>query len=317
MRVEETRGEFFGQATYKPIAAITLEAGVRFETSSIGETGDATNNRSFFYTKPRFAAAWDIDKDTQLRVRIEKKVGQLDFGNFISSTNFAQNQINAGNPDLRPDQRWQYEAAAERRFWGKGSLVVKLTHETLDDVVDLVPIIGPGFAFDAPGNIGSGTGDSLDIQATVPLDRLHLKGGLITAQAVWRTSEVTDPLTGAKRRISNERSSSINLGYSQDLPTLNSTVGIDVYRGWTEVSYRLAEVDHRAVTPPFLKIYAEYKPRPDITLRFDAINLIPFKFKYQQDLYAGPRDRSALLQRADLTIQSQPRIYFKVRKTFQ
>lgn len=316
VRVSETRGEFFGQATWRPFAKLTLEGGVRFETSTITETGDATKERSFFYAKPRFTAAYDFDKDTQLRLRVEKKVGQLDFGNFISTTNLAQNQVNAGNPDLRPDQRWQYEGTLERRFWGKGSVAVTLTHEEIEDVVDLIPIIGPGFAFDAPGNIGSGTADTLDIEATLPLDRFGLKGGVITSSTLWRISEVTDPLTGEKRRISSQRPNNIQLSYTQDLPQWHANVGINYSRVWTEVAYRLAEVDHRIVTPPFIQLFGEYKPTKDLTLRLELTNLIPFKFKYQQDIYDGPRNVAPLLERAELSIQSQPRVFFRVRKSF-
>jgi outer membrane receptor protein involved in Fe transport len=317
VRVEETRGEFFGQSTWRPLDSLTLEAAVRFETSSITETGDAAKSRSFFYAKPRFAVSWSPDKDSQLRLRIEKKVGQLDFGNFISSTDLKQNQINVGNPDLRPDQRWQYEAAYERRFWGKGSAVVTLTHEEITDVVDLVPIVGPGYAFDAPGNIGAGTADTLDIQTTLPLDRLGLKGGTITTSTTWRTSEVTDPVTGQKRRISSQRGRSISLGYSQDLPSLKSTVGVNYDGLWNETAYRLTEVDHRIVTPPFLQLYGEYKPQPGLSLRLELTNLIPYTFKYRQDLYAGPRNSSPVQSRAELAIQSQPRMYFRIRKVFR
>ena len=317
VHVEETRGEFFGQATYKPLANLTLEAGVRFETSDISETGDSPQERSFFYAKPRFTAAYDIDKDTQLRLRVEKKVGQLDFSSFVSSTNFAQNQVNAGNPNLRPDQRWQYEAALERRFWGKGSVVVTVLHEEIDDVVDLVPIVGPGFAFDAPGNIGSGTSDQLDIEATVPLDKLGLKGGTFISSSIWRNSEVTDPDTGQKRRISSQRPRAITLQYQQDLPQWKSNVGVVYDRVWTEVSYRLTEVDHRYVTPDFTQIYGEYKPRPDLKLRLEFDNIVPFKLGLGQDIYGGPRNTSALVQSTLLQIQSQPRVYMQVRKTFQ
>ncbi|CAN5116391.1 TonB-dependent receptor [soil metagenome] len=317
VRVEETRGEFFGQSTWRPRDDLTFEAGVRFETSTISETGDAVKSRSFFYAKPRFTAAWSPDKDSQVRLRVEKKVGQLDFGNFISTTDLKQNQINAGNPDLRPDQRWQYEAAYERRFWGKGSVVITLLHETIDDVVDLVPIIGPGFAFDATGNIGSGTGDSVNIEATLPLDKLGLKGGTLSSSTTWRVSEVTDPLTGKKRRISSQRPKAVSFGYAQDLPQWKSTVGLNYDQLWNETAFRLAEVDHRIVTPPFLQIYGEYKPQPGLSFRLEATNLIPYTFKYQQDIYAGPRNTAALIEQAELRIQSQPRIFARVRKTFR
>ena len=94
-------------------------------------------------------------------------------------------------------------------------------------------------------------------------------------------------------------------------------MGVFYYRAWTEVSYRLAEVDHRVVTPPFLQLYGEYKPRPDLKLRVELTNIIPFRFEYQQDIYAGPRNVSPLAERVLLDIQSQPRMYFQIRKTFQ
>ncbi len=316
VHVEEKRGEVFGQGTWKITKDLTLEAGVRFEFSTISETGDEAQERSFFYPKPRALLSWTPDKDSQLRVRIEKKVGQLNFSDFVSSADLKDSTVSAGNPDLRPDQRWEYEVSYERRFWKKGAVVATLTHAEITDATDLVPIVGPGYAFDAPGNIGAGTQDTLQVDVTLPLDKFGIKNGLIKSTNLWRNSQVTDPLTGEKRRISGERPWSQTTEFSQDLAKWKTTWGMVWDRVWREKYYRLTEVQQYVVTPPFVQIYAEYKPKPDWAFRIEATNLIPFKFERDRTLYTGPRDTSPVAAYEHREIQSSQRVFVRVRKTF-
>src|SRR5262249_34099569 len=107
--VDEKRGEVFGQGTWKISDTLTLEAGARFEYSVISESGDTTQTRSFFYPKPRALLSWSPDPDTQFRLRYERVLGQLDFGNFVATSDLGGVGLHAGNKDLRPDQRDQYE----------------------------------------------------------------------------------------------------------------------------------------------------------------------------------------------------------------
>lgn len=316
VRVTEARGEGFLQGVWKITPRLTLEAGARFEWSTITETGDSPLERSFFYPKPRAVLTWTPDKDSQVRLRVEKKVGQLNFSDFVSSADLKTSVVNAGNPDLRPDQRWEYEASWERRFWGKGALVITATHAEITDVVDLIPVVGDGYAFDAPGNIGSGTDDTLDVELTLPLDRLHLPHAQIKSSNVWRVSQVTDPLTGDKRRISGERPWTQNTEFSQDIPRWRLTWGAIWDRVWHEDYFRLEEVDRYVISAPFVEVYGEYKPRPDLTLRLELTNLVPYTFTRDRQIYDAPRDVAGASVVEHRVIQSSQRVYFKVRKTF-
>src|SRR6185312_7237633 len=97
-----------------------------------------------------------------VRVRYEKVVGQLDFGNFIAVGNLGGNGVTGGNSNIRPDQRTQYEVSFEHHFWDKGDVTLQLIHEDITDVVDLVKVVGPdGTPFDAPGNIGNGINNQI------------------------------------------------------------------------------------------------------------------------------------------------------------
>ncbi len=181
--VEEQRGELFAQGTWKIDPEWMLEAGMRAEYSTIIESGSTRLTRSFFYPKPRAVLTWSPDKDTQVRLRVEKVVGQLDFNNFIASANLSATGITVGNENLRPDQHSQYEISFERHFWQKGAFVLTLMHEDIKDVVDYVPIASPSGTFDAPGNIGNGQDNQITAQITLPLDKLFIPDGLLTTRA--------------------------------------------------------------------------------------------------------------------------------------
>ncbi len=119
---------------------------------------------------------WSPDNDTQIRLRVEKVVGQLNFNNFIASANLSATGITVGNENLKPDQHSQYEISFERHFWNKGAFVLTLMHEDIKDVVDYVPIVSPTATFDAPGNIGNGQDNQITVQVTLPLDKLFIPG---------------------------------------------------------------------------------------------------------------------------------------------
>src|SRR6185436_492894 len=84
VRVEELRSEAFVQATWRPSDKLSFEGGVRVERSKITESGDISLEREFTYPKPRAVATWSPTKTDQLRVRVEREVGQLNFQDFIS-----------------------------------------------------------------------------------------------------------------------------------------------------------------------------------------------------------------------------------------
>src|SRR5690606_28413535 len=124
VRVEERRAEAFAAATWKPAPALSLEAALRFEVSQIAQSGDIALERRFTYPKPRLAAAWSLSDSQQVRLRIERTVGQLDFGDFVASASLDEGAVSAGAADLEPTKAWVFEAAWERRFLEDGALVL-------------------------------------------------------------------------------------------------------------------------------------------------------------------------------------------------
>ncbi|MDP1630851.1 MAG: TonB-dependent receptor [Caulobacter sp.] len=315
VRVEERRGEVFGSTTWRPTPKLSLEAALRVEVSTISQSGDSTLEKSLTYPKPRLSATWSPTSVDQFRLRIEREVGQLDFDDFVSSVAFSTGTGTAGNADLEPDKTWVLEAAYERKFWKTGAIVLTLQHNEIADATDRVPIIGPGYAFDAPGNIGDGVSDSVKVSLNLPLARLGVPGGLLRASGEWTRSEVTDPVTGETRRISGQAPFDGDIRFSQDLTRYHVQWGVDAFLGFQERYYRFDQIE-TVQLQTWLAAYAEYKPRPNLSFRIEAQNLLGRDYIRTREVYTGPRDSSGLKLIDHRPLNFDPFIAFRIRRTF-
>jgi len=301
--VEELRGEVFGQASWRPSKEWSFEAGIRVERSKIEQSGDIQKSRSFTYPKPRLLASWSPNESDQLRIRIEREVGQLDFQQFASEVDLNSGLQSSGNSDLEPSKSWVYEAAYEKRFWEGAAAVLTLRHEDVSDVSDLYPrrvqvdtdndgVLETIFV-EGPGNIGDGTNDLVQFTLTLPLAKLGLEGGELKVDTMWQNSEVTDPLTGDKRRFSEQRPEKINVNFRQDLPELNLTFGLGWFGGWRESYYQGTAIENLKLRD-FFNSFVEWKPEPGFTLRAELNNFDAYSFDIERRVYGGPRDVNPL-----------------------
>ncbi len=316
VHVTELRGEAFGTAIWTASSKLTLEGGMRIEASRIASTGDVVSSQTFVYPKPRVAVTWSPDLAQQIRVRVEREVGQLNFDDFVGgSGNLSTGDVRAGNPRLNPQRDWVFEGAYERRFWTGADATVTVRHFALTDVIDRIPAVSSSGQFDAPGNIGSGRQDEVALSLTLPTDRIGLKHGLLTGSTTFRYSRVIDPTTLQPRPISQLHSNDWEAHFTQALPKLRSTWGFDTYGPWQSVSYRYNEIDTNKLRA-FVTLFAEFKFRPDIIFRTELRNVSAHGFEEARQLYNGPRNDSGLFFNDAKTLHTGRFIYFRVTKTF-
>jgi len=309
VHVEEKRWEVFLKSTWRPLAALTVEGAVRQEGSEIASSGDVSLSKTLYYTKPRVLVTWQADADTQLRFRVEREVGQLDFGAFVASSALSSGVVTAGNPDLAPQQDWVGEVAGERRFWGGGDADLTYRHLKITDVVDRAPIGN----FDAPANIGDGTEDDLVANLTVPLDRLGLKGAQVRGSYTRRWSEVTDPTTHQPRGITNLHPEDWDAHFIQPIGAF--TYGVDIFGGWQEVTYRFNQIQVRKLGN-YITPFVEWKPRPDFSFRVELDNVGARGFRYVYKNYTGSRLTNPLDFVETRRVTPGRILYLRVRKTF-
>ena len=263
VKVEETRGELFGKATWRINPRWTLESGLRLESSTISQSGDASQEKSFFFAKPRILATWTPMPNNQLRLRLERTVGQLDFGDFAASAEFADENVFGGNVNLEPESRWVAEATYEKRFWGEGIISIGLRHDEITNAIDVIPLDG-GLA--AVGNIGDGTLDQLALNVTIPTDKLGVSGGKFGFRNTWNKTEVTDPTTGEKRPISDVRASQATITFQQDITSWKLQWGGAWIPLLGQKGYQPDQISGWRGTD-YYEMWAEYKPTPTLSIR--------------------------------------------------
>ncbi len=309
VKVEETRGELFGKATWRINPKWTLEGGLRLESSTISQSGDAEQEKSFFYAKPRLLTTWTPTADTQVRLRIERTVGQLDFGDFAASAELEDENVFGGNVNLQPEQRWVSELTFEKRFWGEGIVSVGLRHDEITDAIDLIPLDG-GLA--AVGNIGDGTLDQLVLNVTVPTDKLGLSGGKFGFKNTWNHTEVTDPTTGETRPISGIRASQATITFQQDITSWKLQWGA----AWIPL---LGQKDYQPDQisgwrgHDYYELWAEYKPTPTLAIR-GQINLWD-DFNVERTVF-GDRESRPIAYVENRFVDPRTFYQIRVRKTF-
>ncbi|WP_295167598.1 TonB-dependent siderophore receptor [uncultured Brevundimonas sp.] len=309
VKVEETRGEAFSKATWRINPKLTLEGGVRLEASTISQSGDADQEKSFFFAKPRVLATWTPMANNQLRFRFERELGQLDFGDFAASAELSDGTVFGGNVDLEPEQRWISELSYERRFWGEGVVSIGYRHDRIIDVIDRLPLPG---GLSATGNIGDGTLDQLSLNVVVPLDKVGISGARFTFQNDWNKTSVTDPTTGEDRRISGVRPSQANVGFQQDITSWKTQWGINWLPRLGQATY---DPDQTFAWrgADYLEAFVEYKPSPTLSLRAQ-LNLWD-DFTQQRTVYATRNPRTVAFVE-ERSIDPRTFVSLRVRKTF-
>jgi len=313
--VEEDRGEAFAKAVWRPAPQWTVETSLRYETSSISSAGDVTVAKDLSFAKPRLFVTWAPWTGLQLRARYEREVGQLNFDDFVATSN-PNAGVTTGNPNLNPEQDWVSELAVEQAFWRDGSAALTVRHYELTDAVDRAPVFSKAGVFDAPANIGDGTKDELQLDLTLPMDRFGIKGGQLHGTSTWRQSQVVDPTTRASREISGLKPWVWEAHFTQDLPSWNAVWGIDAFSGSRQTYYRFNEVYTNKQNDAWVALFAEWKPRRDTVVHVELDNILERGFEYNHQVFAGPRGASAVSFDDNRDLNFGRNIYLRLRKTF-
>jgi outer membrane receptor protein involved in Fe transport len=316
VRVEESRGEFSGTANVTFWPELRGEFGMRYETSVISQLGDTNRDRAFTFGKPRAILTYDLQDDTQLRLRLERRVGQLDFGSFAASNDLVLGTVTAGNANLEPERSWEHEIAIEHRFWQEGSITLAFLHSDVEKINDRIVVVTPTQIFDAPGNIGDGTRDRVTLNGTVPFDEMGLEHFRVQFQWNWNWSEVTDPVTGVLRGTSNEYPSWGNVTLTQDVPDWGSTFGVTANIDPMRSNYLLREYRQEKVQTR-LYFYWNWRARPDLLFNLSAENVIFKRERWRErTIFTTSRAAGDFSGSEILRTVNQPTYRLQIRKTF-
>ena len=77
----------------------------------------------------------------------------------------------------------------------------------------------------------------------------------------------------------------------------------------------MTEIDTR-IQHNFVMFFGEYKPRPNIIIRWEVQNLLGRDFITERQVYAGPRNTSPLSYVDTRHLRPGPSLLIRLRRTF-
>jgi len=286
-KVTEYRGEAFVNAGRALSPTLRMDLGLTFEASRLTVTGDTEAERSLKFLKPKAVFDWKRKGPWHLQLALARTVAQLNFDDFISSAELANDRVDAGNADLLPQRAWEGLLTVERTVFGDGLAKVELGYNRISLLQDRVPTPE---GFDAPGNIGTGTQKFVRATLDAPLANWGIKGGRLSLNGTLQDTSVEDPYTGEQRRFSGYSTYRFDAAFRQDLGKY--AWGINVYTNPGISFFRRNEVDTPNGQDPFVTAFAEYRPTTRTTVTFGIDNLLETKGKRFRTFYPGDRGNS-------------------------
>jgi hypothetical protein len=285
--VEEKRGE--ASLTWGRALApnLTAQLNLAAEYSELSSSGPGGLTRRFVRPKGKFALTWKAGPRTTVNWFVQRRVDQLDFFDFASSVDVANNQGNLGNGNLVPPilNRTELEVAQDMGQWGHAS--VALAYGYSQDMVDQIPLSATE---EGRGNLPGSHRYRVTTKGTLLLDPLGWKGARINADVSLRRNRVRDPLTGVWRH------QSFGQEYIADVSLRHDIAGTDFAWGGGYSDEQLSPglrldsilVDNR--TAPFVTAFVEHKNVAGFTVKLSYRNLADQKDGYDRTVFVDRRN---------------------------
>lgn len=294
-RVTEKRGQVILSYGRPLSSSLTLQTQIGGEYSVLSQTGPNGLTRNFFRPKGLVSLAWKASPKLDVSFRLQRKVGQLNFGDFLASVDLQNSNNNAGNPELVPPQSWLAQVEMNRSFGKVGSLKWKVEAEAISDIVDQIPVdlasLPPGnLQGEAPGNIDSAWKLRSETTASFLLDTLGFKGAKLDLTWIYQRTGVRDPITGLTRPISQRGRYYWAANLRHDIPGTQWAWGLSGENNDDEAYYRLDLQSKDYKDGPFVLAYIEHKDVFGLKVRAQLMNLVGQTEKYSQIFYQHRKD---------------------------
>ena len=220
--------------------AMEWEAGLRYERTDTEindltvAAADARTDVDYGYFLPSAHLRWNLDDANRVTASIARTVRRPDF-NAISpallEAEAGDNDV-VGNPLLDPESAWGLDVGYERRLGERGIVGVNLFYRDIKDLVELANTGQPGSEDDPsnrawifqPRNTGDGQVWGAEFDLSTPLSAFGLDNTGVFLNYSWLDSEIEDDF--GTRRFNNQSNYVYNVGFIQELPSLEASFGV-------------------------------------------------------------------------------------------
>jgi outer membrane receptor for ferrienterochelin and colicins len=285
-RVEEERAEV-ALSYGRPLSpSLSFQGSVGGEYSKLSQSSDNGLTRIFYRPKGFVSLAWKPSPGLDVSAKLERVVGQLNFFDFVASSNVSAGTTNASNPNLVPPQSWDAEIEATRSLGAFGTATARVYGRLITDIVDIIPIDDDG---QAPGNLDRAKLYGVQWTSTFNFDPLGWRGAKLDLDLQFQKTELEDPVTGRIRGINETMYRRILANLRHDVPGTPWAYGMgyDEYRD--TAGFRLDQKIEFVTELGNLSAFVEHKDVLGLTVRGTVENLLGSNVQLTRDFYDGRR----------------------------
>jgi outer membrane receptor protein involved in Fe transport len=272
------------------------EAGLRYETtrSEVTDRGDGAHTVSandYAFLLPSAHALFNITEDDRIRASVARTVRRPSFDQIspalLEEEPTEDNDL-VGNPDLKPESAWGFDLGYEHRIGRRGVAGINFFYRDVTNRIELastgvVSSEGSGFVL-TPSNIGNGSVMGVEIDVSTPLTFIGMENTGVVMNYSWLDSEVTDLVTGEKRRFNDQAEFVFNIGFIHDIIEWGTSFGSS-YRLQGDQFNRILGESVETTYGADLEVFVEQRFGERFVLRLTGSNLLNAKkdetfFKY-------------------------------------
>ena len=268
---------------------LSVQLNLAAEHSTIVQSGPNGLERSFLRPKGKLSLAWKPASDLDLALSIERRVLQLSFYDFLARAFIDDDNENAGNNDLRPQQDWSFEGEITKALGAWGKTQLKFVYRDVSDFVDIIPVDGGG---EAVGNVPKASAAAVVSTTTLNFDPVGLKGVRLDGSFVLQKSRLIDPFTGETRQWSGFTNRRANLNLRHDIPGSQWAWGLGASHQHNLPSYRSNQTDRGWEGPWFMSAFLEHKDVLGMTVRARVGNILGARQYRERIVSTGLRGAS-------------------------
>lgn len=270
---------------------LTMQLIAGSEWSTIRQTGANGKQRSFFRPKGSLSLAWKPSQRFDLSLKLQRRVGQLSFYDFLARQFLDNGNANSGNADLVPQQDWTLEAEANRSFGPWGSAKLRFYGRQVEDYVTVIPIGATG---ESVGNVPRARVRSVEFTGTLQLDPLGWKGAKLDIYGLYQYTRLRDPLTGVQVAYSGISDKVVDLTLRDDIPGTSWAWGAELQYNHQSLSYRLGEFGRDYEGPIYTSLFVENKNVFGLTVKAEVFNPNNGRQRWDRVVYTGRRGFSPI-----------------------
>ncbi|XUU61941.1 TonB-dependent receptor plug domain-containing protein [Erythrobacter sp. HA6-11] len=284
--VREERYDFALSAGGAITRAVSFQFTGGAEFSTITDRSEDGQSRSFKRPKGSLLLAWKPSQAWDFSFELSRRVGQLEFSDFLADVSIADDQQTSANALLVPQQSWDAELEVARSLGAWGNATATLFEYRISDFIDIVPL-ADGSA--ARGNIDGARVRGASLNATLELAQIGWNGARLDFDGTWRRTRLTDPVDGARRPFSSDTPSAIRIEFRHDVPQTDWAWGGIWDRDPRGRYFRVDEVGREFSGPVFASVFVENKDVFGLTVRGSLFNIAGADRTLNRTVFDGNR----------------------------